>query len=117
MSICKTQDPFESLTELLTNSNWVKKNRYLHFRHPKVQVKNLSHFWLSIAAISQQWLGVQLPPCFWRIEQQNTSPETSHFFMQVQPYFHFIPKPTAAQIRPQTQTGPSSNARGVADLR
>lgn len=39
MSICKTQDPFKPLTELLTNRNWVKKNRYLHFRHPEVQVK------------------------------------------------------------------------------
>lgn len=44
MSICKTQDPYESLTEQLMHRNWVKKNRYLHFRDPKVQEKNVSHF-------------------------------------------------------------------------
>lgn len=37
--------------------------------------------------------------------------------MQVQPYFHFIPKPTAAEIWPRSPTGPSDNTRGVADPR
>lgn len=36
--------------------------------------------------------------------------------MQVQPYFHFIPKPTAAEIWPQSQTGPSGNTKAAVDV-
>jgi len=81
----------------------VKKNRYLHFRHPKVQVKkkNLSHFWLSVAAISQQLPGVQLPSCFWRIKQQKTSPETSQFLCRFSLIFTSFPNLT------QLKSGPS----------
>lgn len=103
MRICRSQDPFDSLTEVLTNRHWVKKNSYLHFRHPKVQVKkkNLSQFWLSVAAISQQLLGVQLPTCFWRIKQQTTSPETSHFLCRFSLIFTSFPN------LPQLKSGPS----------
>lgn len=101
MSICKTQHSLESLTDLLTNRNWVKKNRYLHFRHPKFKQKKLSHFLLSVAAISQQLPGVQLPLCFCRIKQQKTSPETFHFLCRFSPIFTLFPN------LPQLKSGPS----------
>lgn len=89
----------------------MKKNRYQHFRHPKVQVqKNLSHFWSSIAAISQQLPSVQLLLCFWKIKQQKTSPETSHFLYRFSLIFtsfpnlpQLKPSPSLKQVHQSTQ--------------
>lgn len=118
MRISKVQDPFVSLIDLLTNRNWVQKNRYLHFRHPKVQVKkNLSHFWLSVAAISQQLPSVQSPLCFQRIKQQKTSLETSHFLYRFSLIFTSFPNlwqlkssstPKQVHQAHQRSAGPSS---------